>query len=81
MNGYTKITAIPQTGRTHQIRFHCVDAGFPIIGDKKYFLDNSKTDAKRLMLHARQIEFTDNKKKVTVTSEDDYGLTDFKKSI
>mgnify|MGYP001193596220 CR=1 FL=1 len=81
MKGYTKITAIPQTGRTHQIRFHCVDAGFPIIGDKKYFLDNSKTDAKRLMLHARQIEFTDNKKKVTVTSEDDYGLTDFKKSI
>ena len=81
MNGFTKITAIPQTGRTHQIRFHCVDAGFPIIGDKKYFLDNSKTDAKRLMLHARQIEFTDNKKKVIVTSEDDYGLTDFKKSI
>ena len=81
MNGFTKITAIPQTGRTHQIRFHCVDAGFPIIGDKKYFLDNSKSDAKRLMLHARQIEFTDNKKKVIVTSEDDYGLTDFKKSI
>lgn len=81
MNGFTKITAIPQTGRTHQIRFHCVDAGFPIIGDKKYFLDGSKTDAKRLMLHARQIEFTDNKKKVVVTSEDDYGLTDFKKSI
>ena len=38
MNGYTKITAIPQTGRTHQIRFHCLDAGFPIIGDKKYYL-------------------------------------------
>ena len=37
MGGYTKITAIPQTGRTHQIRFHCLDAGFPIIGDKKYF--------------------------------------------
>ena len=34
MGSYTKITAIPQTGRTHQIRFHCLDAGFPIIGDK-----------------------------------------------
>ena len=81
MNGYTKITAIPQTGRTHQIRFHCLDAGFPIIGDKKYYLGNSKTDAKRLMLHARTIEFTDNTEKVIATSENDYGFTDFKKSI
>ena len=81
MNGYTKITAIPQTGRTHQIRFHCFDAGFPIIGDKKYYLGNSKTDAKRLMLHARKIEFTDNTEKVIATSENDYGFTDFKKSI
>ena len=81
MNGYTKITAIPQTGRTHQIRFHCLDAGFPIIGDKKYYLGNSKTDAKRLMLHARKIEFTDNTEKVIATSENDYGFTDFKKSI
>ena len=81
MNGYTKMTAIPQTGRTHQIRFQCLDAGFPIIGDKKYFLGNSKTDAKRLMLHAHQIEFIDNAKKVKITSNDDYGLTDFIKSI
>ena len=81
LNDYTIITAIPQTGRTHQIRFHCLDAGFPIIGDKKYFIGNSKSDAKRLMLHARQIEFIDDKKKVIVTSENDYGLTDFKKSI
>ena len=24
------------TGRTHQIRVHCADAGFPILGDKLY---------------------------------------------
>ena len=43
--------------------------------------DSSKTGAKRLMLHARKIEFTDNTEKIIVTSENDYGLTDFKKSI
>ena len=33
------------------------------------------------MLHARTIEFTDNTEKVIATSENDYGFTDFKKSI
>ena len=67
MNGYTKMTAIPHTGRRHQIRFHCLDAGYPIIGDKKYFLGTSKTDARRLMLHARQIAFRDNEEMVSLS--------------
>tara|TARA_Y100000813_G_scaffold60132_1_gene42488 strand:- start:35 stop:943 length:909 start_codon:yes stop_codon:yes gene_type:complete len=81
MNDFTKIIAIPQTGRTHQIRFHCFDAGFPIIGDKKYFIGDSKKCAGRLMLHAKQIEFKDNNKKVTITSNEDFGLSEFSKSI
>ena len=81
MNGYTKITAIPHTGRRHQIRFHCLDAGYPIIGDKKYFLGTSKTDARRLMLHARQIAFRDNEETVSITAQDDFGLSEFKTNI
>lgn len=30
------IEAIPKTGRTHQIRLHCLDKGRPILGDQLY---------------------------------------------
>ena len=30
-----------ETGRTHQIRFHCYDAGHPIVGDEKYSFKES----------------------------------------
>lgn len=44
------IEAIPQTGRTHQLRVHLANLGFPIGGDTLYggALDN----VKRLLLHA-----------------------------
>ncbi len=35
-NGYTLIRAVPQTGRTHQIRVHCEHIGHPITGDTMY---------------------------------------------
>lgn len=35
-NGYTLIKAMPQTGRTHQIRVHCEHIGHPIAGDTMY---------------------------------------------
>jgi 23S rRNA pseudouridine1911/1915/1917 synthase len=39
-----------ETGRRHQIRVQLADAGYPIVGDKKY---GAKTDpVKRLALHA-----------------------------
>lgn len=45
----------PQTGRKNQIRVHCSEAGYPIIGDKKYkALTNP---LKRLCLHAQKISF------------------------
>ncbi len=48
----------PLTGRTHQLRVHCAEQGFPIQGDQKYgdqslFLRGSI--AARLHLHARAI--------------------------
>jgi 23S rRNA pseudouridine955/2504/2580 synthase len=55
---------MPLTGRTHQLRAHCVALGVPILGDGKYggkrafpALNRSHDGAlsKRLMLHAREI--------------------------
>jgi len=33
---FSIIHAIPQTGRTHQIRLHLAHLGFPVLGDKLY---------------------------------------------
>lgn len=50
----------PETGRTHQLRIHCLSMGCPIIGDPKYFEDDPNWTfpggmQKRLHLHARRI--------------------------
>ena len=34
--GRTWLALSPRTGRTHQIRSHCADAGWPIVGDALY---------------------------------------------
>lgn len=56
----TLIEARPITGRTHQIRVHCLFAGHAIIGDDKYGIDEvnryMKTlGFKRLFLHAAEL--------------------------
>lgn len=43
------------TGRTHQIRVHLASIGFPIVGDDKY----GGIDAKRMFLHAQELQFPD----------------------
>jgi len=55
----TLIEAIPQTGRTHQIRVHLSSIGYPIIGDKKYggLKDN------HLNLHSAEISFVTRSRK------------------
>ncbi len=45
------VIARPITGKTHQIRRHAADNGFPILGDTKY----GGAPAPRLMLHAHRI--------------------------
>ena len=51
---HTIVIARPRTGRTHQIRVHAAENGFPIDGDKLY----GGSLYQRLCLHARRIEFT-----------------------
>jgi len=50
---YSMISAEPLTGRTHQIRVHAAENGFPILGDTLY----GGTPAARVYLHAAEISF------------------------
>jgi len=51
----------PMTGRTHQLRVHCSEAGHPIVGDRRYG-DRPETPAsdealgRGLHLHARRLK-------------------------
>jgi 23S rRNA (cytosine1962-C5)-methyltransferase len=47
------VTAEPLTGRTHQIRVHAAESGFPILGDTLY----GGTASSRVFLHATEIAF------------------------
>lgn len=49
---YTYLKCQLDTGRTHQIRVHLSDAGFPIIGDTLYGGSNRSA---RMLLHARKL--------------------------
>lgn len=48
----------PITGRSHQLRVHCLELGHPILGDNLYNIDDSHLRAPRLLLHATEITFT-----------------------
>ncbi|MGA2179629.1 MAG: pseudouridine synthase [Verrucomicrobiota bacterium] len=50
---YQCVEAEPLTGRTHQIRVHAAESGFPILGDTLY----GGTPAARVFLHAAEISF------------------------
>lgn len=61
LSGTTLIEAMPLTGRTHQIRVHCLHAGHPIVGDGKYRLGRGGPAAGgRLRLHAAAIGFAES---------------------
>jgi tRNA pseudouridine32 synthase/23S rRNA pseudouridine746 synthase len=54
-DGLTWLELLPQTGRTHQLRVHCAHMGHPIAGDTIYGGDRSRSAARHMHLHARQI--------------------------
>lgn len=60
VNGRSRVTFRPLTGRTHQLRVHAASSqglGMPIAGDRLYGIQTN-ANGERLHLHAQKIEFT-----------------------
>ncbi len=53
-NGYSWLTLEPLTGRTHQLRVHCAEMGWPIVGDNIYG-SAPRLGGPPLHLHAREV--------------------------
>jgi len=53
----TRLQLTPVTGRSHQLRVHCLHLGHPILGDRIYALDEPYQAATRLQLHAASVSF------------------------
>lgn len=56
---FTLLEIVPKTGRMHQIRVHLKALGFPVVGDKKYFMKKYAKIEPRLerqFLHASLLE-------------------------
>jgi 23S rRNA (cytosine1962-C5)-methyltransferase len=51
---FVVVRAEPETGRTHQIRIHAAESGFPVAGDVLY--EKPLTPLPRMMLHAAALE-------------------------
>ena len=66
LRGATLVSVRPKTGRTHQIRVHFSENGFPVLADKVYGGKKSRlknsglpgVSIKRHALHARSLGFT-----------------------
>jgi 23S rRNA pseudouridine1911/1915/1917 synthase len=54
---FTLVTAIPRTGRTHQLRVHFAWMKHPIVGDTTYGYRKQRLAIARLFLHACTISF------------------------
>ena len=56
-NGYTYLDIKIDTGRTHQIRVHLSEIGYPIVGDGVYSNGKNPFGVEGQMLHAKSLEF------------------------
>ena len=54
---YTLLEIKIDTGRTHQIRVHMAEIGYPVIGDEVYSNGKNEFGVKGQCLHAKRLEF------------------------
>ena len=56
-DGYTLLEIKIETGRTHQIRVHMAEIGYPVVGDMVYSNGKNPFNVEGQMLHAWKLEF------------------------
>jgi len=52
----TLVELYPETGRSHQLRVHLRELGFPILGDTFYNHEKPNRSPERMLLHAQTLE-------------------------
>ena len=57
-DNYTLLQVNIETGRTHQIRVHLSQIGYPIVGDEVYSNGKNEWNVRGQCLHAKSLEFT-----------------------
>lgn len=55
--GFTLLQVVIETGRTHQIRVHLAEIGYPIVGDYVYSNGKNPFEVEGQMLHSSRLEF------------------------
>ena len=53
-DGQSRLRLFPKTGRSHQLRVHCLAIGHPILGDPLY-APETVADFPRLLLHSEEL--------------------------
>lgn len=56
-HNYTFLKINIETGRTHQIRVHLSEIGYPIVGDEVYSNGKNEWNIKGQCLHAKSLRF------------------------
>lgn len=73
-NDHTRLELTPVTGRSHQLRVHCLSMGHPILGDRFYAPADIIAKTKRLCLHAQALKVLHpaTGEKISFTCEPDF---------